>query len=352
MDPELPVSIQQIAQKVGLSKATVSRVLRNVPGHKEETRQKILKAAEELGYTSHPIMSAVMSSVRFKKTSQYSPIIAEIHCQPWGRKRGWNMEVLRKHIHQQAKNLGYRVEEFHWFDPEMKPKRLMQIIRARGIRGVILEHFMEQQIELDVDISDLAVVSVGGGFHSPRLHRVEVNYFGGLLTAIDKLRFYGYHRPGVVLPKFFETMSDFKREAALYLAHQKMDSKDRIPIFHMEDDMPFEGLKTWLDRFQPDCILGVGRTLMKALESMDYRFPKDIGFAHLGWHSSYEGIAGVNPNWGEIGYTAVNQVVERLNRNVCGIPKHPLRILIDGSWVDGLSVKIPAEQQSGRSTLH
>jgi LacI family transcriptional regulator len=340
MDQETPPSIQMIAQKVGLSKATVSRVLRNVPGHKAATRKKILKAAEELGYTSHPIMSAVMSSVRFKKTAQFSPVIAEIHCQPWGRKRAWNMEILRKHIHKQANNLGYRIEEFDWFDPEIKPKRLMQIIRARGIRGVILEHFMEQKIHLDIDISDLAVVSVGGGFHSPRLHRVEVNYFGGLLTAIDQLRTYGYRRLGVALPKFFETMSDFKREGALHIAHQNMHPEDRIPIFHMEEDKPFKGLKDWMTTYQPDCVLGVGRTLLKRLDEMGYRFPEDLGFAHLGWHSSYKHLAGVNPNWSEIGYTAVNQVVEQLNRNAYGIPEHPLRILIDGSWVDGDSVRV------------
>ena len=49
MDSEQPPSIQMIADEVGLSKATVSRVLRNVPGHKAETRDKIIKAAEKAG---------------------------------------------------------------------------------------------------------------------------------------------------------------------------------------------------------------------------------------------------------------------------------------------------------------
>jgi LacI family transcriptional regulator len=342
MDPDNQPSIQMIADKVGLSKATVSRVLRNVPGHKAETRDKIMKVAKELGYSSHPIMSAVMSSVRFKKTAQFSPIIAEIHCQPWGRKRAWNMEVLRKHVHKQAHNLGYRIEEFSWFNPEMKPQRLMDIIRARGIRGVILEHFMDSNMDLEVDVSDLAMVSIGGGLRSPQLHKIEVNYFGGLLMAFKKLRAYGYRRLGVALPRFFETMSEFKREGALHIAHQDMDPDARIPIFHMDDDEPFTGLKPWLDRYNPDCVLGVGRSLEKELKRLGYKFPKDMGFAHLGWHPAYEDLAGVNPSWGTIGETAVNQVVEQLNRNAYGVPEHPLRILIDGTWVDGKSVNIPA----------
>lgn len=338
MDPEIPPSIQLIAKKVGLSKATVSRVLRGLPGHKEATRQKIIKVADELGYSSHPIMSAVMSSVRFKKTAQFSPVIAAIHFQPWGEKRGWNMEVLRQRIHQQADNLGYKVEEFSWFDPDMKPERLMQIIRARGIRGVILEHFIQQKIHIKVDLSDLAVVSVGGGFLSPLLHRVEVNYFGGLLIALEKLRSYGYKRPGVALPTFFETMSVFKREAALYIAQQDMEEENRIPILHLEDEDKMRELEEWFKEFKPDCILGVGEGLMEKLGKMSYRFPDDIGFAHLGLQSDLKGIAGVNPNWSEIGYTAVNQVVEQLNRNAFGIPEHPMRILIDSTWVDGDSV--------------
>lgn len=341
MNQDSSPSIQSIANKVGLSKATVSRVLRNVPGHKKETRNRILKAAEELGYCSHPIMSAVMSSVRFKKTAQFSPIIAEIHCQPWGRKRGWNMQVLREQIHKQANHLGYRIEEFDWFDPDMKPRRLLQILRARGIKGVIFEHFMAHDIKLEVDISDLAVVSIGGGLSSPDLHRVEVNYFGGLLTAWERLRRYGYRRPGVAIPRFFETMSVFKREAALYLAQREMAPPDRVPFFHLDENKPFDGFETWLNKYQPDCILGVGRDLMRQLSALGRRFPDDIGFAHLGWHSSYEGIAGVNPNWGHIGETAVNQVVEQLNRNVYGVPEHPLRILIDGTWIDGDSVRVP-----------
>ncbi|MCB1123247.1 MAG: hypothetical protein KJT03_16955, partial [Verrucomicrobiae bacterium] len=322
-----------------------------LPGHKESTRDRILKVAKEVGYSAHPIMSAVMSSVRFKKTSEFSPVIAEVHCQPWGRKRAWNMEVLRGHIHKQAAKLGYRIEEFDWFNPKVKPQRLMQIIRARGIRGVILEHFMEERLELGVDISDLAVVSVGGGFSKPRLHKVEVNYYGGLLTAIAKLRSYGYQRPGVALPKFFETRSEFKREAALYLAQQEMEPKNRVPFFHFEEGQPPENLEHWMNTFQPDCVLGVGRKLVNQLHELGYRFPENLGFVHLGWHSSYKGLAGVNPNWGEIGYTAVNQVVDQLNRNAYGIPQHPLRILIDGTWVDGPSVSKTSHRLSTSETM-
>jgi DNA-binding LacI/PurR family transcriptional regulator len=42
--------LEEVAARVGLSTATVSLVLRSVPGPSEETRRRVLQAAEELGY--------------------------------------------------------------------------------------------------------------------------------------------------------------------------------------------------------------------------------------------------------------------------------------------------------------
>lgn len=52
------VSIQDIADKLGLSKFSVSRALSGKPGVSESTRQRVLRAAHGLGYrTSHEIVS-------------------------------------------------------------------------------------------------------------------------------------------------------------------------------------------------------------------------------------------------------------------------------------------------------
>jgi len=66
-------SLQAITDLVGVSKATVSRALRGLPGQSEETRQKIADAAKELGYTRHPLVAALMSDLRYKSASGFSP---------------------------------------------------------------------------------------------------------------------------------------------------------------------------------------------------------------------------------------------------------------------------------------
>jgi LacI family transcriptional regulator len=334
-------NIQAIADKVGVSKATVSRALRNLPGHKAETKAKIVAAAKALGYESHPIMSAVMSSVRFKRTSLISPVIAEIHCQPWNYDREGNPDSLRRSIHAQAEKLGYRVTEFGWYEPGMNPRRLIEIIRARGIRAVIFEHFMERSVSLEgLDLSDFAMVSIGGALLNPKIHRVEVNHYGNLIKTIKVLQGRGYRRFGVIIPNIFERSSDFKRSAALHSDDLHIDEKDIIPLFHHDEEDDLNKLAAWLKRYQPDCVLGVGKNIPQQLETIGYDCHEaNRGYAHLGWHSSYQDFAGMNPKWHSAGKVAVNLVIDQLTRNEYGVPEDPLWVLVEGEWVEGASVK-------------
>jgi DNA-binding LacI/PurR family transcriptional regulator len=340
------VNIQAIADKVGVSKATVSRALRNLPGHKNATKEKIIAAAKALGYESHPIMSAVMSSVRFRHTSLISPVIAEIHCQPWDYDREGNPESLRRSIHMQAEAQGFRVDEFHWYEPGMNPRRLINIIRARGIRAVIFEHFMEREVNLEgLKLDDFSMVSIGGALLHPKLHRVEVNHYGNMLQVIKILQARGFRRFGVIIPKIFERSSDFKRSAALHSEDLNIAESDQIPIFFREktdSQRDLDDLAGWLKRYEPDCVLGVGKDIPRQLEMLGYDQPGKIAYAHLGWHSSYTGIAGMSPKWNSAGKVAVNLVVDQLTRNEHGVPQDPLWVLVEGEWVDGRSARKPA----------
>lgn len=347
------INIQAIADKVGVSKATVSRALRNLPGHKPETKAKIVAAAKELGYESHPIMSAVMSSVRFKRTSLISPVIAEIHCQPWDYDREGNPDSLRRGIRRQAEALGFRIEDFSWYEPGMKPQRILDIIRARGIKAVIFEHFMEREVDLSaLDLSELAMVSIGGALLKPKLHRVEVNHYGNMIQLIKKLQARGYKKFGVIIPKVFEQSSDFKRSAALHSEDLNIASKDLIPIFYREEtynERDLKDLAKWLKKHQPDCVLGVGKDIPQQLDALGYTQPDVVGYAHLGWHSSYEGFAGFNPKWASAGKVAVNLVVDQLTRNEHGVPEDPLWTLVEGEWIDGSSAHPALNQRKRKS---
>jgi len=128
-----------------------------------------------------------------------------------------------------------------------------------------------------------------------------------------------------------------ERPNVLFLAVD--DMKDWVNCLGGYEVNDFNGFEEWLEKHRPDCILGVGEDIPRKIESLGFSMPDKVGYAHLGWHSSYEGMAGMNPNWSGVGIAAVNLVVDQLSRNERGPPEHSLWVLIEGDWIDGKSVR-------------
>ncbi|MEI5527858.1 LacI family DNA-binding transcriptional regulator [Streptomyces brasiliscabiei] len=83
-----------MATRVGLSPATVSLVLRGVPGPSERTRQRVLKAAADLGYQVDRTASALAS-----RRSRLLGVMVDI--------RSPFQAELVEHLHVAAADVGY-----------------------------------------------------------------------------------------------------------------------------------------------------------------------------------------------------------------------------------------------------
>ncbi|WP_150460744.1 LacI family DNA-binding transcriptional regulator [Nesterenkonia ebinurensis] len=68
------VTIRNVADVANVSTATVSRVLSGLPGASEETRQRVLKTARELGYQGDPNATAL----RLRKSNTIGIIVPDI----------------------------------------------------------------------------------------------------------------------------------------------------------------------------------------------------------------------------------------------------------------------------------
>jgi DNA-binding LacI/PurR family transcriptional regulator len=83
-EPHMPSTMKDVAQRAGVSKATVSLVLNNKPGVSQETRRAVLFAAEELAYRlpeRRPVRSPVQRTLAIiyhlgdmERTESYSII--------------------------------------------------------------------------------------------------------------------------------------------------------------------------------------------------------------------------------------------------------------------------------------
>ncbi|MEV6588251.1 LacI family DNA-binding transcriptional regulator [Streptomyces acidicola] len=86
--------LEDVAARVGLSTASVSLVLRGVPGPSERTRQRVLKAAAELGY--QPNRNASMLA---RRRSRLLGVMVDIHSP-------FHAELV-EHLHTAAEQVGY-----------------------------------------------------------------------------------------------------------------------------------------------------------------------------------------------------------------------------------------------------
>ncbi|MFE1837427.1 LacI family DNA-binding transcriptional regulator [Streptomyces sviceus] len=86
--------LEDVAARVGLSTASVSLVLRGVPGPSERTRQRVLKAAADLGYQVDRTASTLAS-----RRSRLLGVMVDIH-------RPFHAELV-EHLHTAAEKVGY-----------------------------------------------------------------------------------------------------------------------------------------------------------------------------------------------------------------------------------------------------
>ncbi|WP_405737462.1 LacI family transcriptional regulator [Streptomyces sp. NBC_01537] len=86
--------LEDVAAHVGLSSASVSLVLRGVPGPSERTRQRVLKAADELGYRADRTASLLAS-----RRSRLLGVMVDIHSP-------FHAELV-EHLHTAAEEVGY-----------------------------------------------------------------------------------------------------------------------------------------------------------------------------------------------------------------------------------------------------
>ncbi len=86
--------LEDVATRVGLSTASVSLVLRGVPGPSERTRERVLRAAADLGYQVDRTASTLAS-----RRSRLLGVMVDIHSP-------FHAELV-EHLHTAAEEVGY-----------------------------------------------------------------------------------------------------------------------------------------------------------------------------------------------------------------------------------------------------
>lgn len=345
MKPNVRPSCKTIAQAAGVSRMTVSMALRDHPRVAVETRERIKKIAKEQGYTPDPNLTELMCYLRKRDVSKEEPVIALLNGKRKPLSELSNEALLiRQGAKDRAEELGFKTEDFWLHEPGMRLQRVVQILQARGIRGIVVlpvESLSDVFSLPQEDFTGVATCAVAAklGYNQVHPHFYQSMHVG-IASLVDK----GFKRIGYCLTETEDERSNHLHLSYLLWHQSNIDARDRIQPLRRAS-IGRNDLLDWVKETKPEVVLSSNVEHYRWLQEDGYRIPEDLSFAALGPATEEFGkIAQVKVGYRKIGATAIELLRTKLTNEFLGPVDNPAVTLIRGEWVDGESVRAPGSK--------
>ena len=330
------VSMKDIAQRCGVSVATVSKALNGQPDIGEETRTRISAVAEEMGYMTNSAARALKTN----RTYNLGVLFVD------ERRSGLGHEYFSSMLESfkvEAENHGYDIT-FINHNVGGRTTSYLQHCLYRGVDGVVIAcvDFTDPRVRELVD-SSIPLVTIDHVFNnrlavvSDNVNGVEalvryvhgkghrkIAFLHGERTTVTRNRLTGFYRACEELG--IEVPEDYIREC----------------VYHDPDRCARETRALMALPDRPTCIIFpddfsyIGG--MNALKEMGLRIPEDISaVGYDGIHlARVMNLTTYSQNTQALGRIAAEKLISLIER-----PKTTLidRILVPGSLLEGTSVK-------------
>lgn len=330
------VTLKDVATRARLSLATVSYALRQHPKIPAETRELVATAARELGYRPNPRVASLMAHIRGSQSRSHQERLAFVwvHTSRAEARQNPFLKLVFAGARERARQMGFVLEEFWTSDPGMTDQRLEQILRARGIVGVVLSPVTtaESAVTLGWDWRQFAPAVIGNITWTPELHHAGHHHFLAMRLALLELAKLGCKRPVALIEATVHERNKHAYVAGFLAHHPQAASARGLVRVVTRGDSADVGL--WLRAARPDALIvshtdlldlrGVGRAAKKL------RLPR----ATLYWsNETPRGIGGIDQCQDRVAGHAVDLVAAQLNANETGVPDLPRIMLFPGRWV-------------------
>jgi len=185
------VNIKDIARLANVSHTTVSRALNNKSRIRQETKEKILSIAKELGYRPNLIARSLV----MKRTKTLGLIITNIS-NPF-------YTELAQGIEKTATQLGYNIILCSTQSDISTEKQYIEMLRSKGVDGIIFSSaHMEDPNIVSLAEEGFPIVLVNRRTYHPvvkeRVDYVGVDNIRGGYLAVEHLIRLGHERIGVI----------------------------------------------------------------------------------------------------------------------------------------------------------
>ena len=332
------VSIKDIAQFCGVSVATVSKALNGHQDIGETTRERVLAAAREMGYTANFMARAL------KTNRTYNIGILFTDLQKSGFMHEYFASALNS-FREEAESSGYDIT-FISCDVGRTSTSYLQHARYRRVEGmaVFCADFLDPLVR-ELVYSDIPVITLDHAYEghmavlSDNSHGIgelvryvygkghrRIAYIHGNPTAVTEQRLKGFYSTceelGLEIPDNYVGSCEYHEPMSCFEATKKILALPQRPscIFFPDDYAYLGGIS--------------------AINEAGLRIPEDISAV------GYDGIhlaRVVTPrlttwrqNTEELGRTAAARLIETIEHPDAAVPEH---LVISGSFYEGESVR-------------
>ena len=325
--------MSDIARQLGVSASTVSRALKNHPGIPESTRERVRQAAEASGYRPDPIMSGLAEKRWARQGDTQGAVLAFLSLGEGPLEHSPQLDGARA----AAKNLGYGLAVFE-INEEADERRTQRILKARGMRGIVLRYKTATARLPDWEWGDHAVVCCGEPPEdAPATDIVELAITDNHQRLARECLQRGLKRPALILAGQPWMRSEHRRVGGLTTPFLAAGLEP--PPFTWWNGRDVEEISTWLRQERADSVL-----TMTAQQALSLEAAGIVGWGGLPYAAMQivdndpERIAGVKSNFFGVGERSVYLCDSYLRQNRYGLPAAPSITQVPSPWHPGLSL--------------
>jgi DNA-binding LacI/PurR family transcriptional regulator len=321
---------------------TVSLALRGHPHAAASTRDRLRKLANEMGYRPNPLIVANMALLRAGRPTSFAGTIAFAGIGESPERTAGNTQSRRIFVgaRRRAEALGYHLEWFSLDENAPDGRRLSEILKARGIPGVVLGANRMLPPRAHLSWSHFAIAAIGRTEVGCELHRTVGDYYRAVREACQRCRARGYRRIALAVSREHDDAHQSLHRSALLGCQTDWPRADHVPALILAQWAPAPFL-AWVRRHRPEVVIASEDDPVHWLADAGYRIPQDIGLIRPHVNDRTLGITGFLFDDAELGAAAIDLVAEQLNHNERGLPDVVKRVLLPGRWHEGKSLRPP-----------
>lgn len=187
MQKKSSATIYDVANRVGVSLATVSRVVNGNSNVRDSTKRKVLDAIEELGY--HP--NAVARGLASKKTTTIGVVMPDVTDMYYAE--------LARGIDDVANMYHYDVLLTNTDEDPVRETMAVNNLSSKQVDGIIfMGNELDREVLNTIAAADAPVVLAGSVDSEGKLPSVNINYVNAIQEVTETVINHGHRRVALV----------------------------------------------------------------------------------------------------------------------------------------------------------